>query len=290
LTSDQLFNRETKMQDSIVLIYCLCDDFLRAHNHRDDVQCRWSSAQVMTASLVAARHFQGNIEASRRFLLEHGYFTQGLSKSRLNRRLHALPEWLWHGVFGLLSQVFQKHNTSRTFIVDSFPVAVCQPVRIHHCRVFPFERCRSLLGYIPSKKRYFYGLRLHLLTTEAGEPVEFVLSDGSCADLSVFKSFALNLESGSTILADKAYNDYAEEQLLQQAGGITLMPLRKKNLKRQWKPWQEAGIKRKRQRIETAFNFLTHLLPRRIHAVTPDGFALKILFCLLAFSLHCLQR
>jgi hypothetical protein len=278
------------MQDSIALIYCLCDDFLRAMNHRDDVQCRWNSAQVMTASLVASTHFQGNVDKSRRFLIEHGYFVQKLSRSRLNRRLHALPPGLWNSLFSLLGQVFCKHNRSLTFLIDSFPVAACQPVRIHHCRLFPFGRCRSLLGYIPSKKRYFYGLRLHLLTTEHGEPVEFILCDGSSSDLAVFKSFHLDLEPGSRILADKAYNDYAEEELLQQAGGLMLMPLRKKNLKRQWKPWQEAGIKRRRQRIETAFNSISDLLPRHIHAVTPNGFTLKIVSGLLAFSLHCLQR
>ncbi len=278
------------MQDSITMIYCVCDDFLQAHAIRDDVQCRWSSAQVLTTALVAAAHFGGNIDKSRRFLIEHGYIRCVLSRSRLNRRLHALPEWLFEALFGMLSQVFQHRNVSRTYLVDSMPIAVCQPVRLHHCRRFPFARCRSLLGYSASRKRYFYGLRLHLVTTQQGEPVEFILADGSCADLAVFKQMNLDLEAGSVLLADKAYNDYGEEELLRDAGDLWLMPSRKKNLQRQWQPWQEAQLKTKRQRIETTFATVQRALAGHIHAVTPKGFVCKILACLIAYSLHCLQR
>ncbi len=45
------------MQDTIVTIYCLCDDLLKGMQHRDDVQTRFSTAQVMTVPLVAASFF-----------------------------------------------------------------------------------------------------------------------------------------------------------------------------------------------------------------------------------------
>ena len=278
------------MQDSITMISCVCDDFLQAHGIRDDVQCRWSSAQVMTTLIVAAAHFGSNIDKSRRFLLEHGYITVTLSRSRLNRRLHALPQWLFQGVFGLLSEVFQQHNPSGTYVVDSMPVAVCQKVRIHQCRLFAFVHHESLLGYVASKKGYFYGLRVHLLTTLGGEPVEFVLADGSQADLPVFKQMNLDLPASSRILADKAYNDYREEELLWDAAQIHLMPARKKNLKRQWQPWLAAQITRKRQRIETTFATLSEAAIGRIHAVTPKGFVMKIIANLIAYSFLLLTK
>lgn len=53
-----------------------------------------------------------------------------------------------------------------------------------------------------------YGLRVHLVVTEAGEPVEFALAAGSEADVSVFKDLELDLPEGSIICADKAYTDY----------------------------------------------------------------------------------
>ena len=50
------------MEDTIVTIYCLCDDFLKAIDHRDDPQIHPSSAEVMTVPLVAAALFGGNVE------------------------------------------------------------------------------------------------------------------------------------------------------------------------------------------------------------------------------------
>lgn len=38
-------------------------------------------------------------------------------------------------------------------------------------------------GYIASKKRYFYGVRVQLLTTKSGIPVEFVFMPGRISDL-----------------------------------------------------------------------------------------------------------
>jgi len=34
------------------------------------------------------------------------------------------------------------------------------------------EHGKAFRGYVASKRRYFYGLRVHLVTTAAGEPVE----------------------------------------------------------------------------------------------------------------------
>ena len=36
------------MDTQIILIYCLCDDLLKAMHHHEDEQCRMSDAEVMT--------------------------------------------------------------------------------------------------------------------------------------------------------------------------------------------------------------------------------------------------
>ena len=97
-------------------------------------------------------------------------------------------------------------NPEQAYVVDSLPVAVCDNVRIRRCRLYPpQEHGGTFRGYVPSKRRYFYGLRVHLVVTQAGEPVEFALAAGSEADVSVFKELELDLPEGSTIHADKAY-------------------------------------------------------------------------------------
>ena len=286
------------MDHTITTIYCLCDDFLKAMRHFDDPQARLSTAEVMTIPLVAATFFCANIDKTRLFLHEYGYMKEMISKSHLNRRIHRIEPTLWRVLFELLAQAFKERNDpqSQTYAVDSLPVPVCDNIRIHRCRIYPSEEGRddgapkenSFRGYIASKQRYFfYGLRVHLVVTGAGEPVEFSLAAGSEADVAVFKNLDLDLPEGSIICADKAYTDYDYEDLLEEAG-LHLKAQRKKNSKRPMPPWEEFLGKPIRQYIETVFSRLTDLFAKKIHAVTPRGFELKIVWFLLAFSIQCL--
>jgi hypothetical protein len=126
-----------------------------------------------------------------------------------------------------------------------------------------------------------------LVVTGAGEPVEFSLAAGSEADVTVFKELNLDLPEGSIICADKAYTDYDYEDLLKEVG-LHLKAQRKKNSKRPMPMWEEFLGKPIRRYIETVFSRLTNFFPKKIHAVTPGGFELKIVCFLLAFSIQCL--
>lgn len=128
-----------------------------------------------------------------------------------------------------------------------------------------------------------------MMVTGEGFPVEFVLTEGSVGDVCALKFLDFDLEPGSTVYGDRAYNDYGEEDLLQEAGEITLQVQRKKNSKRVLPLWKEFLGKPVRQRIETSFSQITSLFPKHINAVTPRGFILKLICFLLAFAFHCLQ-
>lgn len=275
------------MQDTIVSIYCLCDDLLKAMNYQDDPQAHLSGAEVMCVPLVAARYFGGKIEQAQEFLYEHGYLSCCLSKSRLNRRLHALPQELWLTLFELLGQLFQRHNKDNLYTLDSMPLPACDNIRIKRCRLFKGQEHR---GYCASKRRYFFGLKVHLLITGRGQPVEFVLTPGSTADVNALKFFDLNLPPEAVLHGDRAYTDYQEEDLLHQAAGVVLRSQRKKNSKRPLPLCLEFLGKPVRQRVETTFSQLEALLPHHIHAVTPQGFVLKIICFLLTVSLSYFQR
>ena len=70
--------------------------------------------------------------------------------------------------------------------------------------------------------------------------------------------------------------------------GLHLKAQRKKNSKRPMAAWEEFLGKPIRQYIETVFSELTNLFARKIHAVTPRGFELNVVWFLLAFSIQCL--
>lgn len=276
------------MEDTIITTYYLCDEFLKSTGYRDDPQVRLSTAEVMTTVLVAATFLGGNIEATRSFLDEYGYINKAISKSRFNRRLHALDQSLWQQLFDLLAEVFKHNNATGNYVVDSLPIAVCDNIRIRRCKLYPLkDSSGAFRGYIASKHRYFYGLRVHLVVNDKGEPVEFSLDAASEADISVFRELNLELPEGSIICADKAYTDYHYQDLLKEVG-LHLKSQRKKNSKRPMPAWEEFLSKPIRQYIETVFSKLSAMFSRKIHAVTPRGFELKIVCFLLAFSIQCL--
>lgn len=276
------------MQDTIVTIYCLCDDLLKAINYKDDRQTRFSCAEVMCVPVIACACFGGNMARTRAFLYEQGYLKVHLSASRFSRRLAALPKEVWHTLFQLLGEVFKQYNPEGAYVVDSFPVPVCHNIRIKRCKLFPQAHKESFRGYCASKKSYFFGFKVQLLITAQGQPVEFVLTPGSMADQSGFRHLELDLPAGSIIHADKGYNDYGEEDLLREAGEILLQPLRKSNSKRGRPAWVEFVSKPVRQRVETAISQITGLFPKHIHAVTQRGLELKLTCFVLAYAISCL--
>ena len=213
------------MTIQVITIYCACDDFLQAWNWHDDPQAQMSTAEVMTVCLVAAAFFDGNQEKSRRFLKEHGYIPKMLSKGQFNRRWHAIPEALWQGLLWLLGEAAKQGNTEDVYAVDSVPVPVCDNIRINRSRLYPCAKKRNrgrdkkdknkkdknndpYRGYCASKRRYYYGLKGHLLVTAGGQPVEFVLTPASTADVVGFRKLDLDLPTGATVVADAAYTDY----------------------------------------------------------------------------------
>jgi len=271
------------MDDKIIAIFCLCDDLLQAMHHQEDHQWQMNDAEIMTTACIAALFFRGNHESARAMLHQHGYVTHMVSKSRLSRRLHRIKE-ICIIFFNLLAQTWKTRNTDAIYVIDSLPIAVCDNIRIRRSKIYSTEDFR---GYQASKKRYFYGLKIHLMVTQDGQPVECFLTPGGFGDVDALKYYAYELPDGSVIYADKAYNDYKIEDLLQEVNHIQLLPIRKKNSKRALSPSISFVQSYYRKRVETAGSLITQLLPKSIHAVTAQGFELKVALFVIASSLDC---
>lgn len=272
------------MQLEIITIYAVCSDVLELMEVRDDPQAAMTTAEVMTTALVATRFFGGCIERSRHFLHEEHYMLRMLGKSRFNRRLHAIPEAQWQAVLAAVADVHHQLNANRDYIVDSFPVAVCDNIRIRRCRKYRDEAYR---GYCANKKRYGYGLKAHVVVTATGAPVEIVLAPASYSDGRMGKTMHLDLPTGATVYADAAYTDYAWEDALEATGHVRLHVARKSNRKRPHSPSACYLADRVRKRVETTFSQITDQMGRSIHAVTPRGFELKVFLFILAFAICC---
>lgn len=271
------------MDDKIIATFCLCDDLLKAMHHQENRQCQMNDAEVMTTAFIAALFFRGNHESARARLKQYGYIPSMVSKSRFNRRLHHIRE-IFIIVFNLLGTTWKTLNTDAIYVIDSIPMAGCDNIRIRRSQIYSDEDFR---GYQASKKRYFYGLKIHLMVTQDGQPVECFLTPGGFGDVDAWQYYAYALPEGSIIYADKAYNDYEIEDLLKEAEHRHLIPMRKKNSQRALSPSSSFVQSYHRKRVETAGSLLEQLLPKSIHAVTSQGFELKVALFVIASSLNC---
>ena len=97
------------------------------------------------------------------------------------------------------------------FLCDDFPTLTRRK------RKKPLRNLSSLRGFLlhlsingpvvlnlpeePFQKRYFYGVKIHVLATAQGQPVEF-LTPGSFSDVACLEGFDWDLPPDSTVYAD----------------------------------------------------------------------------------------
>lgn len=272
------------MELQIVAFYFFSDEVLKASRFYDDLQAKMTNAEIITVVLAASRFFSGNQRRAILFLKQYHYIPNLLSESHFNRRLHRIPQSIWQKLFSTLAEHFKRNHYSNEYIVDSFPVPICENVRIFRTKIFSGEQYR---GYSASKKRFFYGLRVHVIMTTNQEPVECLFAPESENDVCVFKRFDLDLPEEAVVYADKAYNCYEYEDLLKE-NNIQLIAERRANSKRPLDKCVRYLQNYWRKRIETAFSRITSAFPKQIHAVTARGFELKVFAFMLVYSLSLL--
>lgn len=269
-------------EDKIIAIYCFVDDLLKGTGRQEDVRRKVSDSEIITSAIVSALYFGGHLDNGRHFMKMTGLSPLMLDKSRFNRRLHALSDLL----FQLFFQIGQHLKTvagASDYVVDSFPVAICDNIRINRCKILKGEQFR---GKHASMRRYFYGVKVQVLTTTNGIPVEFCFVPGSESDVQALKKLPMTVAPESSIYADSGYTDYSIEDEAKDAESLRLMIQRKSNSKRKDEPWIRFLKEHMRKGIETTFSMLKGLFLRKIHAVTFKGFLLKLVMFIVGFTFN----
>lgn len=156
-----------------------------------------------------------------------------LNKSRFNRGLHCLSDFLFR-LFFQPGQHLKTMAGASDYVIDSFPVAVCDNIRISRCRLLQAEQWR---GEHSSIRRYFYDVKVQVLTTASGIPAEFCFVPGSKSHIQALKKLPMSVAPESSIYADSAYTNYTIEDDAIEAEMLKLMIQRKSNIKRKDEPW-----------------------------------------------------
>ncbi|MFT4203350.1 MAG: IS982 family transposase [Chitinophagaceae bacterium] len=263
----------------IIALYCIVDDILNSLHHQEDQRARVSDAEIITTAFVSTLYFGGHQDNARHFMKMGGYVPRMLDKSRYCRRLHRLSDFLLY-LFEVVGKQLKDMAGAAEYRLDSFPVAVCDNIRIGRSKVLEGEEYR---GRHAAMRRYFYGVRVQVMALD-GVPVEFCMVPGSEHDSQSLGKLPFDVAPESSIYMDAGYTDYLSEDDLFDAEMIHAKVCRRKNSKRKDDP-SEAFIKNyMRKHIETEFSVIKSKMLRSIHAVTKNGFLLKVALFVIAYT------
>jgi hypothetical protein len=269
-------------QDKIISIYCIVDDILKGIGHKEDIRRKVSDSEVITTAVVSALYFGGHIDNGRNFMKMTELIPAMLDKSRFNRRLHQISDLLFM-MFYQIGHCLKTAAGASEYVIDSFPVAVCDNIRIRRCKILKGKQWH---GKQCSMRRYFYGVKVQVLINTQGIPVEFCFVPGSESDVQALKKLPLTVSPESNIYGDSAFTDYTIEDDMKEADLVQLMIQRKSNATRKDEPWIRFIKEYMRKGIETTFSEIKALFLRKIHAITFKGFLIKLVMFMLGFTLN----
>jgi hypothetical protein len=273
------------MLDTIIATFCILDDLLHILHHRNDPQAKTTDSEILTIAILACQEFGGNMRKALQWVKALHLFSFVPSESRFNRRLHRLMPLL-HALAPPLRAVWEALQTCTAYALDTFPMPVCENIRANRCRIAPEKAFR---GYRASHRDYFHGVKVHLLVASGGFIAAFWLTPGSWHDLTGLYGMALDIPCGCALMMDRGYTDYVAEDLLREAEGLEVYPVRRETSVRYAGCRQYLAVV-KRRFVESVGSCLHSLLPRRVHAVTLDGFMLKLMCFIYAHNFNLLHK
>src|ERR1035438_847453 len=204
-----LTNHIRAMIDNAVAMYCFLDDYLKLIKHREDKQCKMNDAEIMMTALIASFYFGGNHEHALTYVREQGLCKCVLSKSRFNRRLHAIEE-LAYSIFQCVGETVKGFNTRMEYVMDSFPVKVCHNIRINTNRLLPLNKEYSMedmkkVGRVGVKALLYFeivstlALAIGLVVVSVIRPGAGMNADVSKLDTRALETFTAKAQSHGTV-------------------------------------------------------------------------------------------
>ena len=269
-------------KDKIISIFCLIDYILQGIEHQEDIRRQVSDCEIILTAIVSSTSFYGNHCSAIKFMKQYGFIPNMLDKSRFNRRLHKVGKLLYE-LFEIVSSYFKDFCCEMHYIIDSFPVAICNNMRIANCKIVKEKKWR---GYTASMRSYFYGVKVQLLTTKDGIPIAFHFTPGKTGDAKALGKMIDKLPVEASLYGDSAYTDYGLEDIALEKKCILLKIQRKSNAKRIDTLEQKNEKLKMRKRVETTISDIKKMFPRTIHAVTLEGFLIKLTLFVFGLQLN----
>jgi hypothetical protein len=208
-------------------------------------------------------------------------FPRLIHRSNFNRRRKHLYPFI-----ELLNQYMadRLNECEDVYLVDSIPVPVCKIAREKQSKICKedFETSPDK-GYSAVSKSYYYGYKLHLVTSVRGVFHSMDITKASVHDVHYLSNVKISGLSSCTLIADKGYLSSTYQLDLFNSCQINLQTPKRANQESLPYP---AIFKRMRKRIETLFAQLCdQFMLKRNYAKTILGLSVRILSKITAVTL-----
>ncbi|QHT65204.1 IS982 family transposase [Rhodocytophaga rosea] len=187
--------------------------------------CQLTLSEVMT--ILIYYHYSG-------YKTFKSYYIQMVSKQlrrdfpdlvAYHRFLELIPRAMLPMSLLLKSRCGQASHTG-IYYMDSSPLQVCHPKRVHQHRTF-----KGLADWGKTSVGWFYGFKYHILLNHQGELLRFYFSKASVSDTRPKVLFFLTKGLQGSIFADKGYIVNAEKKAFVEQEGLQLITKARKNSK-----------------------------------------------------------
>lgn len=273
---------------NLLELYCHVDEFIKAfmpewNKHLIDQkkkkrhrESRLSISEIMTILIHFHQSHYRDFKAYYLLYVSHylqSEFPQLLSYKRF---VALIPR-----VFAPLCAYLQSRRATESGIsfIDSTPIIVCHPKRIHSHKVF-----KGIASLGKTTKGWFYGFKLHLICNHRGELLACRITPGNVDDRQPVPEMAKEL-SGK-LFGDKGYiSQKLFVELL--TNGLQLITGIRKSMKNKLMPLWDKLMLRKRSMIESLNNQIKNVfqIEHTRHRNVINGFV-NIIAALVAFTHH----
>jgi len=278
------------IKDLVTAIFVLTDD-LYNENIPDEIRNRLhkdkailSDSEIITIAIMGEIMSIDSENAWVRYVHKNmrDLFPRMCERSRFNR--------LRRNLASVTEFIRMKLGTKLDFtedeyrIVDSFPLQVCEFGRARFCRIFKGEGADY--GNCPSKKKTYFGYKVHALCTRNGYITDFFLTPASTDDRDAVWSLVEEYGRLLKLIGDKGYIGVDFAQNLWDEKGVLMISLKKNNAKNpDPKPIRQMVFK-VRRRIETSFSQMTDQFNAEfVRAKSLWGLITRLQSKILAFNL-----
>ena len=254
------------ISEQLILVYCLADDGIKSEENGGNWRKSNNKPKCTDAEIIAIAMMQSYFGCA---TLKRTYLLVKANEPRAFPHLPSYQQWLnrWHQLSFQMGAILDNiplniRDLEEIYLIDSFPIPMCQPIR--HGRVNLLRDEGAYFG--KGTKGWFFGFKLHVLSTRTGQIVGAVLLPTSYDDREGARRLASLMEEGSVAIADLGYRGEKFQLEMYEEEGVLF--LTRADIKEQRLKIIHSII---RERVEGVFSSLWERFATRVYSRSWNG-------------------